>query len=124
MGSCVQEWWIKERPEVVAYLEWLDGKRLKRVGNRRSPYPLGSGPLGECCGRCAKLRVIGGYRQRYFKCGVMRAFWTHGRGTDIRKKDPACLSYEPRGYEKVDLGYWVSGGGRRAERSWMASEAL
>jgi hypothetical protein len=25
----------------------------------------------------------------------MKRFWTRGPGTDIRKKDPACLAWEP-----------------------------
>lgn len=49
-------------------------------------YPPGTGPANETCSTCSHfIRRLGG---RYFKCGLTR--WTHGPGTDIRAKSPAC----------------------------------
>lgn len=50
----------------------------------------GHGPEGETCRTC--LHFV---RKRYgnyvhLKCGLMRHHWTHGEGSDIRAKWPAC----------------------------------
>lgn len=46
----------------------------------------GRGPLGETCGSCRHIAKNGSY----FKCGLCRKNWTHGLGTDITKRTPAC----------------------------------
>lgn len=56
--------------------------------------PVGSGPTGETCGTCAYYIVVSYHDKTYRKCGKMRASWTHGPGTDIRKKDAACRLWE------------------------------
>ena len=33
-------------------------------------------------------------RKNFIKCGVIRHRWTHGPGTDIRAKSPACRFWE------------------------------
>ncbi len=53
----------------------------------RGHASLSPGPAGETCGSCANL-VHHGRSRCYFKCGLIA--WTHGPGTDIRKRDPAC----------------------------------
>jgi hypothetical protein len=57
--------------------------------------PPGTGPEGETCGSCANL-----YRKQmaktYLKCGLTRALWTGGGGTDVRARDPACSKWETK----------------------------
>lgn len=53
----------------------------------------GSGPTGETCGTCrhkARLR----YAKTYYKCALQRGYWTHGPGTDIKLRSPACRKWE------------------------------
>lgn len=45
----------------------------------------------ETCGSCAHL-VVRSRNRTYFKCGLMPE--THGPGTDIRKKWPACTEWK------------------------------
>jgi hypothetical protein len=91
-GSCVAKEWLEAHPEFS-----LEEARRGQVGSDRAhPYPPWSGPAGQSCGTCAKLCRISYHNKVYFKCGVLRASWTHGPGTDIRKKDPACKAWEPR----------------------------
>ncbi len=68
---------------------------LQQRRNGATPALLGSGPDGETCGTCLHAlltRSRGG--SRFYKCGVMRAHWTSGAGTDIRLKWPACSHWE------------------------------
>lgn len=50
----------------------------------------GRGPLGETCRSCLHYRRVGGGRRAYPKCALCWANWTHGPGSDIRAKSPAC----------------------------------
>lgn len=50
----------------------------------------GSGPDGETCGSCQHYALSHHRGGTYRKCGLVRANWSHGPGTDIRKRDPAC----------------------------------
>ena len=69
---------------------------------------IGSGPEGETCRTCLhymRVRYHGAY---YLKCGLMKAAWTHGAGTDIRAKWAACSKWEtgnllPPGFPKGSL---------------------
>ncbi len=73
--------------------------KLGVKGKRGTPTPRGhaakpgTGPEGETCGTCQHL-----YRNRlaktYLKCGLMQRYWTGGRGSDVRAKDPACRRWE------------------------------
>jgi hypothetical protein len=56
--------------------------------------PVGTGPEGETCRNCRHYTRIE-YGRVYLKCGLMRVYWTHGPGTDIRAKDAACRKFEP-----------------------------
>lgn len=67
------------------------GKHYTRpMGYRAMP---GTGPVGETCGSCAHLAKVRMSRS-YPKCGLMRPVWTHGRGTDVLVRSPACSVWE------------------------------
>jgi len=76
--------------------------KLKAKGKRGTPTPRGhaaqpgTGPEGETCGTCQHL-----YRNRlaktYLKCELMQLYWTGGRGSDVRAKDPACRRWKNAG---------------------------
>lgn len=73
----------------------LTGK-LKRV-TRPNGYAArpGSGPVLETCATCShKVRVS--MSKSYLKCGLLCASWTHGPGTDILARTPACRFWEKR----------------------------
>ncbi len=57
--------------------------------------PPGTGPPSETCGTCQFCITVRHHDKLYRKCGLMEQFWTHGPGTDIRRKDPACRDWEP-----------------------------
>lgn len=69
-------------------------KRLRARDTAKGYAALpGTGPAGETCGSCANLarnRVA----KVYLKCGLMRAIWTGGAGTDVRARSPACRRWE------------------------------
>jgi hypothetical protein len=101
---------VEEKEMSIIEQAWLDlhaaalaeqGKAGRSKLDRAHPYPVGTGPAGQTCGTCAKLCEIQ-YSKKYFKCRVIMAAWTHGPGTDIRKKDPACKCWEPR-IDKVEI---------------------
>ena len=50
----------------------------------------GTGPEGETCGTCAHCARLNHAANAYHKCLLCRPRWTHGPGTDIRKRDAAC----------------------------------
>lgn len=52
-------------------------------------YHPGTGPAGETCGSCAYLDHVR-MANSYPKCGLNRARWTGGRGSDVLIKSPAC----------------------------------
>jgi hypothetical protein len=56
--------------------------------------PPGTGPQGETCASCAHCCYVRGGTKAYPKCGVIRHHWTHGPGTDIRMRSPACELWE------------------------------
>jgi hypothetical protein len=53
----------------------------------------GTGPEGETCGSCKHL-ARRQMSKAYIKCGLTKATWTGGPGSDIRAKDPACSRWE------------------------------
>jgi hypothetical protein len=76
---------------------------VKRRGHAGRP---GDGPKGETCGTCFFYASIQSGARRHPKCLRMRAQWTGGPGTDIRRKDPACMMWEeplPTSIVKVQL---------------------
>lgn len=67
---------------------------LDRRRSRPTPAPIGSGPEGRTCRDCAHYCVVDYHDRTYRKCGLMRALWTHGPGTDIRARWAACREFE------------------------------
>jgi hypothetical protein len=55
----------------------------------------GSGPKGMTCRTCLHAQQQDGGTRNYWKCAIIRHRWTHGPGTDIRLKSPACFYYQP-----------------------------
>jgi hypothetical protein len=64
-------------------------KRRRATVPRGYASPPGTGPAGETCQSCEHIVRS----RRYRKCGLMRARWTHGPGTDILARSPACKSW-------------------------------
>lgn len=58
-------------------------------------YPPGTGPKNETCKTCLHYTIRTRYPHSWRKCGLNRANWTSGPGSDIRAKDPACKFWEP-----------------------------
>lgn len=63
----------------------------------------GSGPAGETCKTCDHYCRVGGGRRAYPKCGLMRHAWTHGPGSDIKARAPACSQWREPLDAPVDL---------------------
>lgn len=76
------------QPDLMALPESaLKARRLsKKHGHAAVP---GTGPKDETCGSCSHL-ARRQMSRAYLKCGLMRAYWTGGDGTDVRAADPAC----------------------------------
>ncbi len=53
----------------------------------------GTGPVGESCGTCANCRAKRGAKKTFYKCALMLAAWTCGRGTDVLVRSPACSKW-------------------------------
>ena len=70
--------------------DFVPAKGAKKTGYAALP---GTGPPGETCKTCKHF-----YRHEmgktYFKCSLMRLIWTHGPGSDIKAKSPACKRWE------------------------------
>ena len=61
----------------------------------RGLHPMGlrlASPGTGTCGTCIHLSAAPYHDGKYFKCKLTK--WTHGFGTDIRRKWPACERYE------------------------------
>ena len=69
---------------------WENQKRTKKRGHAAQP---GTGPAGETCKTCAH-KASNRRAKTYWKCGLTRATWTGGSGSDIRLKDPACSFWQ------------------------------
>ena len=64
------------------------------VENPCTPAPPGSGQTGKTCKTCGHYARPEYHGKRYRKCGLMRDHWTHGPGSDIKAKWPACREYQ------------------------------
>jgi hypothetical protein len=53
----------------------------------------GTGPEGENCKSCTHVISWTWHDRRYYKCELVKP--THGPGTDIRLKSPACWAWNP-----------------------------
>ena len=67
------------------------GLEVTEEGKWKGGYAAcpGTGPCGETCGSCGNFNRVSYHEKTYFKCEKI-IHWTHGPGTDIRKKSPAC----------------------------------
>ncbi len=54
----------------------------------------GTGPANETCRTCKHYTLVSGHSKEYRKCGRMERRWTHGPGTDILARAPACSGWE------------------------------
>ena len=75
----------------------LQRKQLARSRKKTGLYAAqpGTGPESETCGTCAHL-VRKQMAKTYLKCGLCKAQWTGGGGTDIKARSPACSKWEAR----------------------------
>jgi hypothetical protein len=73
-------------------------RKLCRKPTRPKGYAWtpGTGPAGETCSSCSHIVRVRMSRT-YLKCGLVRAQWSHGPGTDILARSPACAKWEPKG---------------------------
>lgn len=74
-----------------------------RQRSRATPAPVGSGPEGETCKTCLHYTRAQYHDYVHLKCGLMRAVWTHGPGTDIKAKWPACREWVPGSQQHPSL---------------------
>lgn len=58
--------------------------------------PPGTGPAGKTCRQCQHYAHQSGVAGSYPKCGLARASWTGGRGSDILARSPACRLFEDK----------------------------
>jgi len=61
-----------------------------RHASRAMAGRRGRGPAGETCGSCGHCLRVPYNAKHYYKCALMRPFWTRAAGTDIRLKWAAC----------------------------------
>lgn len=82
----------------IAPLQPVIGGKGSRGGRRPglNAYPAqpGTGPEGKCCRDCAHKRRSEGTSKTFLKCELMRPVWTHGYGTDIKSRSPACAKFQ------------------------------
>lgn len=74
-----------------------EAKRLlkaKAPEKRGYAAPPGTGPAGETCRSCDHYRSVDGGSKTFPKCDLRRATWTHGYGTDILARAPACREWK------------------------------
>lgn len=73
------------------------GAPKKRKETRPQGYAArpGSGPAGETCKSCRHLERVH-YAKTYRKCGLNKANWTHGPGSDVLAGSPACQLWEAK----------------------------
>lgn len=71
----------------------LPKKGRKPTPKRGYAAPPGTGPKGETCKTCKHIARVQ-HAKTYIKCGLQRAHWTGGPGTDILTKAPACRFWE------------------------------
>jgi hypothetical protein len=66
-------------------------KPKNRVGGYA--HQPGTGPEGETCRWCMHRVLHTWHDRNYYKCDLVKP--THGPGTDIRLKSPACWEWNP-----------------------------
>jgi len=91
MSAIIDPAWLAAHPDALT--------RSKTDGLKGYAARPGTGPVGETCRSCTHYthqRNSKGRGAAYPKCGLMRALWSHGPGTDIRAKSLACEKWETR----------------------------
>lgn len=82
-----------KRPPLV-----LDGNTKPRGKHYVEPRGYvdmpGTGPEGKQCRHCKHYAHQSGVAGSFPKCGLNRARWTGGRGSDILARAPACRRFE------------------------------
>ena len=63
------------------------------VQPRGYAYMPGTGPANETCGSCKHI-VRKRQSKTWLKCALAERKWTHGRGSDILARSPACKFWE------------------------------
>lgn len=53
-------------------------------------------PAGETCRTCEHCCRVQRGGSVFLKCAVIKFRWTHGPGTDIRAKSPACELWQAK----------------------------
>jgi hypothetical protein len=73
-----------------------EAKKYKRKPTRPNGYAgnPGRGPQGETCRSCEHYVLKNSHSRVYRKCGLCEASWTHGPGSDILARSPACEYWE------------------------------
>lgn len=77
--------------ELPVTYQTRDGRTLTHVPVKyKGGYAAqpGSGPEGESCVTCKNLSGGRYHNRTYYKCALIKP--THGPGTDIRLRAPAC----------------------------------
>lgn len=69
-------------------------KKRKEPVPRGYAAPPGTGPKDETCKTCKHIVRVHYHDKTYLKCQLREATWTHGGGSDIRAKFPACRFWE------------------------------
>lgn len=72
------------------------GKAKRSNAAKGYPANPGSGPQGETCRTCQHSTCVPYRSRNYWKCGLLKAHWTRGLGSDIRLKSPACSLFAPK----------------------------
>jgi hypothetical protein len=86
-----------ERPESSPI-----GPKLGPKGGKHYTAPKGyaaspgTGPAGKTCHDCAHYVIVCGGVRSFPKCALAEARWTHGRGSDILVRSPACVRFEQK----------------------------
>lgn len=81
-----------------------EARKIERAGKkkRKQTQPKGyaarpgSGPAGENCKTCDHACHVNGGTRNFWKCDIIQHRWTHGPGTDIRLKSPACSFWKSK----------------------------
>jgi hypothetical protein len=77
---------MSEQRDLMFLPESAARRLSKKHGHAAAP---GTGPEGETCRTCVHLAKVH-LAKTYSKCGLMRAYWSGGQGTDVRLSDAAC----------------------------------
>lgn len=70
------------------------GRRKHRTTAKGYAAPPGTGPASETCRTCNRSYQLNGGRRNFWKCELVKP--THGPGTDIRLKAPACKWWQAK----------------------------